>query len=688
MPFEPASAARVRAIIARTVLGEVGEKVHIAGITLQAHQTDALARVRGAIARFGGALLADATGLGKTHVALALAREAPSCIVIAPAALRPMWCDALQRAHLGALFMSMESLSRGRAPLVRFDLVIVDEAHHFRNPRTQRYAALAALTRRANVLLLSATPIHNRRRDVHAVLALFLGARAARLDDEAMASCIVRRTITTVDLPRALPRIVQHPALTVSADPLIADRLAALPPPVPASDEGDAPALIGMLMHRLWSSSDAALRAGLRKRRARAIALTEALASGRVPTRAELALWTYGDGAVQLAFPELLNPGTTMPSLQLSAVVERHERALGNLLATIPRDSPRDRERADLIRAVRLGHPGARIVAFAAFGATVAELWRQLSSDTGVCALTSRGARVAGGELTREDALARFAPRAHDRPEPRASERIDLLLCTDLLSEGVNLQDASVVIHLDLPWTPARIEQRIGRVARLGSAYDEVHIYTVDPPPLAERALALSRRLAEKMAAASAVVGKEAPVQEREAIRGRLRSWLAPHEPPRDVIPAAAVKSSVSGVLLLWQFDDAIEFQASLSQVVLASGADAPVSPRLLAELEAAAARSRHSHRQGELLQLDEGRLGHRQHARIAAHRLDRTHGAGACTSRDVARCRPRTPRCYRHTRCGTGTRAGSAARRLFPRRGCMVATGDRDRRATCRKAR
>ena len=46
---------------------------------------------------------------------------------------------------------------------------------------------------------------------------------------------------------------------------------------------------------------------------------------------------------------------------------------------------------------------------------------------------------------------------------------VDLLIATDLLSEGLNLQDASVVVHLDLPWTAARLTQRIGRVWRVGA---------------------------------------------------------------------------------------------------------------------------------------------------------------------------------------------------------------------------
>src|SRR5688572_10824059 len=79
-------------------------------------------------------------------------------------------------------------------------------------------------------------------------------------------------------------------------------------------------------------------------------------------------------------------------------------------------------------------------------------------------------------------------------PRVRA-ERIDLLLSTDVLSEGVGLQDASVVVHLDLPWTPARLEQRTGRIARLGSRHATVAVYAIAPPASAEAPLDVERRL-------------------------------------------------------------------------------------------------------------------------------------------------------------------------------------------------
>lgn len=56
---------------------------------------------------------------------------------------------------------------------------------------------------------------------------------------------------------------------------------------------------------------------------------------------------------------------------------------------------------------------------------------------------------------------------------------IKILFCSDAASEGINLQSARVLINVDIPWTPARLEQRIGRIARLGQKANEVDIYNV-----------------------------------------------------------------------------------------------------------------------------------------------------------------------------------------------------------------
>src|SRR6185295_10879772 len=106
---------------------------------------------------------------------------------------------------------------------------------------------------------------------------------------------------------------------------------------------------------------------------------------------------------------------------------------------------------------IRRTHPSVPIVAFSQYATTVAGLFRVMRRRPHIAMLTGNGARVAGGSITRHEAISRFAPRASGAPAAREAERIDLLLTTDLLSEGVNLQDAGVVVHLDLPWTPARL---------------------------------------------------------------------------------------------------------------------------------------------------------------------------------------------------------------------------------------
>lgn len=59
------------------------------------------------------------------------------------------------------------------------------------------------------------------------------------------------------------------------------------------------------------------------------------------------------------------------------------------------------------------------------------------------------------------------------------AKKVRIVFCSDAASEGLNLQAARVLINVDVPWTPARLEQRIGRVARLGQVADEVDIFNV-----------------------------------------------------------------------------------------------------------------------------------------------------------------------------------------------------------------
>src|SRR5881392_956211 len=147
---------------------------------LAQHQVPAAARLVGILARHGGALLADAVGLGKSYVALAvaLALGEPFALVV-PAVLVDQWRTLLEEHGVKAPIVTHESLSatpyRPLPPsTVPYRLFIVDEAHRFRNPITNRYRALARLVVGSRVLLVTATPVHNRIADLFHLFRLFL----------------------------------------------------------------------------------------------------------------------------------------------------------------------------------------------------------------------------------------------------------------------------------------------------------------------------------------------------------------------------------------------------------------------------------------------------------------------------------------------------------------------------------
>ncbi|MCC6432629.1 MAG: DEAD/DEAH box helicase [Gemmatimonadaceae bacterium] len=590
--FAPPAAVRRR--IASAIIGHVDTS--LGDITLLPHQQDAVDRIHHALHDLHVALLADDVGLGKTFVALAVARRYTEICIIAPAALLPMWRHAVARAQLRQVeLQSIQSYSRSgpRAGRVATraggtGLVIIDEAHHVRTPTTRRYRSIAERVIGRDLLLVSATPLHNTPRDLAAPLALALGEQAARLTPALLARVVVRRTHHG-----GRPAVREHPPLEMPTDRVVLDALLALPSPLPAHDGAVAGALIRLGLLRAWCSSDAALAQALRLRVLRAEALQHALQSGRHPTTAELRSWLVGDHEVQLAFPELMaghaaESGALLDVLQrhLDAVREllrRHQQRLSRATTPLP---PRhsesgaelrraggtadrgdaslttqaDAERVRALKSIMQAHPDTPIVAFSQFAATVRSVGRALSDIAGVGVLTGRKAQIASGVISRGEALAAFAPRAQERPPPPPHQRIMLLLTTDLLAEGVNLQDAGVVVHLDLPWTDALRRQRVGRCVRVGSLHETVHVYTFAPPHGVDEVLRLAARLRRKAGLSTRLVGRATSRTGRDAdVRNDdVRNADAKTGMGEEVKPgssAAELATAVRGALTAWNHE-------------------------------------------------------------------------------------------------------------------------------------
>jgi superfamily II DNA or RNA helicase len=590
--FAPDLLAGARRRIARAILSAHDEfPPRLGGVELRPHQRVAASRLASLIVAHGGAMLAEPVGVGKTYTALAVAaRLGGELLVVAPASLRSMWVSSLERCGLSATFASHETLSRGASPGTRPAVVIVDEAHRVRSSTTRRYATLAALCRTSKLLLVTATPVQNRGADLAAQLALFLGRRAWQMTEEELAAYVVRDADADVG---ARPALNGPKLIVLDAHDDCLDQILSLPPPVPARDEGVAAALTSYGLIHQWTSSRGALEHALQRRRARALALASAIEGGRRPSRAELSAWTHADDAIQLAFPEIVAAGALDMDDDVGALresLEAHTSAVEALLARLRASPDPDVERAAVLRRIRRDHPGERIIAFCHYAETVNALRSRLARDAGIAALTAHGARVAGGRISRDDVLEQFVVRAeHARPVP-ASERIDLLITTDLLSEGLNLQEASVIVHLDMPWNPARLDQRVGRALRLGSRHHTVTVYIVAPPASAERLIGIERRLRDKLRVAQRTIGvaggilpspialaeqSDALAAQSSAIESVLRDWLVqpgPDAEHRDLYVAAAGATS-RGFLALVRDERGLRLVAGA-----AAGIDASVA--------------------------------------------------------------------------------------------------------------
>ena len=262
--------------------------------------------------------------------------------------------------------------------------------------------------------------------------------------------------------------------------------------------------------------------------------------------------------------------------------MRRHRDALESALA-IARRSNADSDRAGIIRQLRGTQAGRKIVVFSQYADTVDGMFMRLCRDGHVAALSGAGGRVAGGVISRSELIERFAPRASGVPHPRTADDVTLLITTDLLSEGVNLQDAAVVVHLDLPWTPARIEQRLGRIARIGSLHDRVQSFAFRPPASADAILRIERILKRKLEDAGAVSetlpafgewidsvdrGKSSPLQ-ADALATLIESWRrVSNDCECAGVPVAAVHAPIDGFLAALRTGDNMRFAGCIGDRV------------------------------------------------------------------------------------------------------------------------
>lgn len=150
-------------------------------------------------------------------------------------------------------------------------------------------------------------------------------------------------------------------------------------------------------------------------------------------------------------------------------------------------------------------HPDDKILIFTQFADTVRYV---------VAELQRRGVeRVAGvtGDVANPTELAwRFSPVSNNKRETIEPEsELRVIVATDILSEGHNLQDCSIVVNFDLPWAIIRLIQRAGRVDRIGQKSETIRCYSFLPADGVERIIRLRARVRQRLTENAEVVGTD-----------------------------------------------------------------------------------------------------------------------------------------------------------------------------------
>jgi hypothetical protein len=603
------------------------------GLHLTAFQRDGLYRAIDYLSRHGGVLIADGVGLGKTYLAGELIRRAvidrrQRVLLVAPAALRDgTWKSFLKRHDLqgrGVQTVSYQELAQdrrlgGKGGLVleaepdQYALIVIDEAHAYRNPDTERAGTLRRLlegTPRKEVVLLTATPVNNGLSDLYHLLSYFIRndaqflpagipslrqhfaeAEAEDPDDlspdklfDVLDAVAVRRTrrfvkkfypnervrindVETViafpqpivqridyDLGSGLPDWFNRFAHALGVDP--EDDTNPLPHPqdfaygeqltlaryVPTAYRKSD----GMLAYELQASG--LLRSGLLKRFESSVfafastcrtmarshdAFLGALDDGWVLTGDALAAWRKTDsdefdpseiarGRAELASDYDLDGLRTAVSADrdlLDAFADEAELvaperdpkldALLDTLADIAVEAEREGVGSDDVRDKR------KVIVFSYYADTVEWIRRRLTvaldHDSRLTAFRHRVAYTTGSSDDTDTVLFGFAPRSTDAPAG-SEDRFDLLITTDVLAEGVNLQQARHIINFDLPWNPMRLVQRHGRIDRIGSNHLRVYLRCFFPSRQLDQLLNLEATIQRKITQAAKSIGVEGEI--------------------------------------------------------------------------------------------------------------------------------------------------------------------------------
>ena len=148
-------------------------------------------------------------------------------------------------------------------------------------------------------------------------------------------------------------------------------------------------------------------------------------------------------------------------------------------------------------------HKEDKVLVFTQFSDTANYIYRQLKRRG-----FTHVACATGDSKNPTEIAEHFSPKSNEKEYP-IEEQTRVLIATDVLSEGQNLQDSHVIMNFDLPWAIIRLIQRAGRVDRIGQKSENIYCYSFFPATGIEEIISLRKRLNDRINANASIVGSD-----------------------------------------------------------------------------------------------------------------------------------------------------------------------------------
>ncbi len=194
--------------------------------------------------------------------------------------------------------------------------------------------------------------------------------------------------------------------------------------------------------------------------------------------------------------------------------LEADRKVIREIIALVEPITPdKDAKLQTLIAGLKKGIPKktGKVLIFTQYADTAAYLYENLNPGGKYADVES----IFGTDKSKARMAARFSPKSNPHVSFGSDSEVRVLVATDVMSEGLNLQDGDVVLNYDLHWNPVRLIQRFGRIDRIGAKSDVIWGFNFLPETAMERELGLHEILARRIGEIHDTIGEDAAILDK-----------------------------------------------------------------------------------------------------------------------------------------------------------------------------